>query len=193
MTMTSRMRRLSLAGMLCIGVASSAEAGFITLGARIPITPTSFALPVEVVGVVELSAWEFDLAYDPTDVQIHTLCDPFVDSFCGFLTSYTTEGPFYASGAPFNVLNQGAVLLDGALQQTGVLLAAQGAYGGFPPAPSGDGVIAYVHFLIVGTGDAPITVENPVLTQAAEPASVLLLTAGFAAAIRRRCTTRGRP
>ena len=176
--------------LVCLisGATTSASAATITTGAPIPVAVGRFVVPIEVHGAVELTAWQFDLAYDATDVRIHMLCDPFVDAFCSLLTGPVTEGEFFAGGVPFNLLNPGAVLLDGALEQTGVLQAAQGAYGGFPPAPSGDGVLAYVHFITIGTGDSPITVENPSLTEPAapEPASALLLTTGAALALGRR-------
>jgi hypothetical protein len=50
---------------------------------------------------------------DPTDVQVNTTCDPFSgDSCCSLVTSYVTEGDFFASGAPFSLLNPGFVDLD---------------------------------------------------------------------------------
>jgi hypothetical protein len=160
--------------------AATASAATISLGSAIPLTGTTFALPVEITDAAALTAWQFDLHYDATDVQIDTACDPFVDAYCDFLTGPVSEGEFFSSGAPFNVLNPGIVVLDPAtLMQSGVLLAAQGAYGGFPPAPSGDGVIAYIRF--VGDVTSPITIQNPSTTSSVpEPASVLALGAALA-------------
>ena len=47
--------------------------------------------------------------------------------------------------------------------------------------PPGDGVIAYVRFLIVGTGDSSIDVVDPSVTEnvVPEPATVWLLTIGL--------------
>jgi hypothetical protein len=161
------------------GFAPPASAATIDVGTSIAITPTSFALPLEVTDAAGLAGWEFSLLYDPADVRIDTACDPFSDTYCDFLTGPVTEGPFFSSGVPFNLLNPGAVLLDSTtLEQIGTLLAAQGAYGGPTPPPSGDGVIAYVRFMLLGSGTSPITVTDASVTQVPvpEPQSVLLLT-----------------
>jgi hypothetical protein len=165
---------------LLVGAGGQARAATIALGTRIPITPTEFALPVQIVGANELTGWEFSLLYDPTDVQVDAACDPFVDAFCDLVTLYTTEGDFFAAGAGFNVLNP-----------TGTLLAAAGLYGGPPPAPSGDGILAYVRFLTIGDGESPIQVVNPVVTEASpvpEPSTLLLVALGLPLA--RRCIRR---
>jgi hypothetical protein len=172
--------------------AQAARASTIELGARIPIPlTTAFALPVQIVGANELTGWEFSLLYDPTDVQVDTACVPFVDTYCDFITLYTTEGNFFAAGAGFNVLNPGAVLDDGLGNQTGTLLAAQGLYGGPLPAPSGDGVLAYVRFIVLGEGNSTIRVVDGITTEATpvpEPSTLLLVTLGLPLA--RRCIRR---
>jgi hypothetical protein len=186
---------LAPAVTLVVGTSAAARAATITAGTAIAISPTEFALPIQIAGAVELSAWEFGLSYDPTDVQIDTACDPFADTFCSLTTGFTTEGGFFAAGAPFNLLNPGIVVLDPILlTQIGLLSAVQGAYGGVPPAPSGDGVIAYVRFLIVGTGDSPIDVVDPSVTENVipEPSSVWLVTIGLPLALRRLRRPRGR-
>ena len=183
-----RLSVLAPAVTLVLGSTTGAIAATITTGTPISISPTEFALPIEVVGAVELSVWEFGLSYDPADVQIDVECDPFVDTFCSLTTAFTTEGDFFGAGAPFNLLNPGIVELDPVLlTQIGMLLAVQGAYGGIPPAPSGDGVIAYVRFLRLETGDSPINIIDPSVTEnvVPEPGSVWLLTIGLPFALRR--------
>ena len=55
---------------------------------------------------------QFDLTYDPTDVQVNASCDPFNgDVYCSLLTGPITEGDFFASGAPFNLLVPGFIQL----------------------------------------------------------------------------------
>jgi hypothetical protein len=168
-----------------------ASAATIAVGTSIAITPTSFALPIEVIEAAGLTGWEFSLLYDPADVQIDTTCDPFSDTYCDLFTGPVTEGSFFSSGVPFNVLNPGAVLLDPTtLEQIGTLLAAQGAYGGHTPPPWGDGVIAYVRFILLGSGTSPITITDPSVTQVPEPQSVLLLTTALFLLARRRTSRR---
>src|SRR5262245_56096374 len=96
---------------LCLS-ASSAAATTISVGSRITISPTTFAVPIEIAGASHVFSWEFDLTYDPSDVQVNTACDPFTDTYCSLVTSYTTEGDFFAAGAPFNLLDPGFVDLD---------------------------------------------------------------------------------
>ena len=96
-------------------------------------------------------------------LQVHTACDPFSgDVVLLFFTGPVTEGEFFASGSPFNVLNPGFVgSHPTTLTQTGLLFGVTGAFGGSPPAASGDGVLAYVEFLKVGTGPSDVTLDNP--------------------------------
>jgi len=167
-------------------VAGGARAAIIDVGTAIAITPTTFALPIEVTGAAGLSGWEFNLVFDPAFVQINTACDP-LDPYCSFLTGPVTEGEFFAAGAPFNLLNPGIIVLDpGTFEQTGSLLAAQGAYGGPPPPPSGDGVLAYVNFVRIKPGGPGISVDSPSVIQVPEPASLLLLSTALPLLGRRR-------
>lgn len=155
----------------------------ISVGARIPISATTFALPIQITDAVELIAWSFGLAYDPTDVQINTGCDPFSgDIFCSLLTGPVTEGDFFSAGAPFNLLVPGVIVLDGiTLLQTGVLFGVEGAFGGIPPSPSGNGILAFVEFVVIGSGESIIRVTDPSVTSSAvpEPATLLLMASGL--------------
>lgn len=115
-------------------------------------------------------------------MQINTGCDFSTDSFCSLFTGPVTERNFFASSAPFNLLIPGVIVLDpNALAQTGLLLGVNGAYGGFPPAPSGDGILAYVEFLVIGDGTSPITLQNASVTSSAvpEPGTLVLLMSGL--------------
>jgi hypothetical protein len=169
------------------------SASTISVGTAIPLSPTTFALPIEITDATQLSGWQFDLAYDPSDVQVNTSCDPFSDPYCGFITGPVTEGGFFSSGAPFNLLLPGFIDLDPVTsEQTGFLFAVHGEYGGFPPAPSGDGVLAYVEFITIGTGASPITVQDPSTVEVTEPVSLMLLTTGLSLLRGRRFLTRSR-
>lgn len=73
-------RTLTLLGFVGVAVAccaTRASAATISLGTRIAISPTTFAVPIDIAGAVNVSSWTFDLTYDATDVQVNTSCDPF--------------------------------------------------------------------------------------------------------------------
>src|SRR5262245_15188727 len=143
--------------LLLLCAVREAYAVAITLGTRIELTPTTFALPIEITDAVEVSEWLLDLTYDPNDVQVNVGCDPFAgDVYCSLFTGPVTEGDFFAAGAPFNLLVPGFVELDPiTLAQSGRLFGMHGAYSGFP-APSGNGILAYIQFMRLGAGDSPI-------------------------------------
>jgi len=174
---------LAVAGALLGVGATGASATTISVGSRITISPTTFALPIEISGAVQVSSWQFDLHYDPADVQVNTGCDPFGgDVYCSLLTGPVTEGDFFAAGAPFNVLNPGFVDQDPVtLAQTGLLFGVNGAYGGPPPSPSGNGTLAFVEFTRIGSGDTPIVVDGTAISDATvpEPGTLALLGTGL--------------
>ena len=183
---------LVMAVAVLVGRADRAVASTISFGARIPIDATTFALPIDITGAVSVSSWTFDLTYDPTDVQVNTGCDPFSDAYCSFAAGPVSEGDFFANGAPFNVLTPGFVLLDGLGAQTGQLLGVTDTYAGPPPSPSGDGVLAFVEFTQVGTGDSLIVVNGSATsdTPVPEPGTLVLLTTGLLAPRVRRAFRR---
>jgi hypothetical protein len=185
--MSASVRRLFIYLLTAVIVVSAgatrATASTISLGSRIVISPTTFALPVQITGAIQVSSWEFALTYNPADVQVNTTCDPFSgDIYCSLVTSYATEGDFFAAGAPFNLLLPGFVDLNpSTLAQTGLLFGVTGAYGGPPPAPSGSGTLAFIEFTRLGSGDSPITVKGTAVSDSTvpEPGTLALLATGL--------------
>jgi hypothetical protein len=172
---------------VCTLHAGSASAATIAPGSPIILAPDVLVVPITITDGANVEGWSFDLRYDPLDLQVNAACDPFSgDVYCSLFTGPVTEGDFFATGSPFNLLNPGFIELDATtLAQTGLLFAVNGAYGGFPPGPSGDGVLAYVEFLKVGRGPSDVTVENPSVTEAPEPATLALLATGLLLSPRR--------
>jgi hypothetical protein len=173
-------RVLALLLLFVIGASRQTSAAAIVLGPRIDLSPTTFAVPINIIDGVAVESWQFDLTYDASDVQVNTSCDPFGgDPYCSLLTGPVTEGDFFASGAPFNLLIPGFVDLDPVtFAQTGFLFGANGTFGGFQPLPSGDGTLAYVAFTIVGDGSSDITVEGSVAS-VPEPGTLALFMTGL--------------
>jgi hypothetical protein len=188
---------LALAIVVMLQPARVEAAPVISVGTRIDLSPTVFVVPIEITDGVNVTFWQFDLAYDPTDVQIYTGCDPFSgDPYCDLFNGPIMEGEFFSSLSPFNVFNPGFITLDpNTFDQAGLLLAVNDTFGGALPGPSGNGVLAYVEFLVIGDGSSPITVENPSVTSSAavpEPTTLLLMSGsllllGAATIYRRLC------
>jgi hypothetical protein len=98
---------------LIVGASREASAASIGLGNRIDVTPDLFVVPVTITDGIDVTAWAFDLRYDPLDVQVNLACDPFSgDAYCSLFTGPVTEGDFFATGSPFNVLNRRARFHD---------------------------------------------------------------------------------
>ena len=88
--------RLALAAMVLGLHVTRAAASTISIGAEIPITATIFALPIAISAGIDIVGWQFDLTYDPTDVQVNTACDPLSgDPYCSLITGPVTEGDFF--------------------------------------------------------------------------------------------------
>jgi hypothetical protein len=175
---------LRVVAMLTLFVAVAAHqanAATIVLGARIDLSPTTFAVPVDIVDGIAVQSWQFGLTYDAGDLQINASCDPFSgDPYCSLLTGPVTEGDFFTSGAPFNLLVPGFIDLDPVtFAQTGRLFGVNGAFGGFPPFPSGNGTLAFVEFTILGDGNSDIVVDGSVVTAVPEPGTLAFFTIGL--------------
>ncbi len=78
---------------MCCLHAVGASAATISLGSYIVIAPDVFVVPVTIADGAGVAAWQFDLSYDPLDVQVDTACDPFSGNpYCSLITGPVTEG-----------------------------------------------------------------------------------------------------
>jgi hypothetical protein len=150
-----------------------AAASTISVGAYVP-APV-FTVPIEITDAIDLVTWQFDLAFDPTDLQ----------------ATLVTEGPFTSGNGQFLTL-----FIPGVIDNTaGLISIVAGAYLDLPPGPSGDGVLAYVEFTQLGSGQSAIRVEDPITSEGSrtpvpEPSTMALLTSGLALAGWRHRHTR---
>src|SRR5688572_14070787 len=135
-----------LALLLSFGGMREANAVLIT-GTRIPLTATTFALPVEITDAIELSEWTFDLTYDPTDVLINTACDPFSgDAYCSLLTSPIDVGPGGTTSMPdpglLTLLATALLMLGAAPWLVPSFLSQSGRVIGFSLTPAQESALA---------------------------------------------------
>jgi hypothetical protein len=164
--------------MLC-GAASEATAvPIISVDTTIDLGAGVFVAPIQVADALDLISWQFDLAFDPSAVQIDEGCLQGVDPFCGDLVGPVTEGEFFVSQALFPTL-----FVPGFIDNVGgQLLGVAGFWQDPPPGPSGDGVLAYVRFVTIDDQRNPnLTVTGgstgPVAVP--EPTTLLLLASGL--------------
>ena len=189
---TRALRALLLLAAVCLAaVAPPSRAATIAVGPYTVSTATPFIVPIVVSGAVVLDRFTFDLTFDANAFRIDTGCDPFAaNPFCDLVTGPVTPGTFYtdASSDP-QLFDPGFILLDAMGAQIGRLLAVDGAWQGSGPAPSDDGILAYIQFIATGSRPtAPIAVAGTTPLSVPEPASLLLVTSALVllAAQRRR-------
>lgn len=151
--MTKRMFRAALITVsLLVYAVATAEAETISVGAYTPSTTSFFTVPILITGAADLITWQFSLRFDPTDLQVYDnfILDP----------DPVREGPFTSSGGTHSSLFVPGFIFN----SIGLLDTVAGAYVDLPPGPTGDGVLAYVDFIGLGTGLSPITVEDASVT-----------------------------
>ena len=109
----------------------------------------TFTVPIEISGVSDLVTWQFDLGFDPADVQ----------------ATAVTEGPFTSNSGLYLTL-----FIPGFIDNfSGLISIVAGAYLEVPPGPSGSGVLAYVDFTTIGRGGSTITVRDASVLEGSSP------------------------
>ena len=101
----------------------------------------SFSLDVRISGVVDLFAFQFDLAFDPLILSAGSI----------------TEGPFLPSGGA-------TAFIAGTVDNTaGTITATVDTLIGAIPGVNGSGVVASVDFQALSVGTSPITLSDAIL------------------------------
>ena len=142
--------------LLCASMRQAIATPIISVGSYTPSITTPFVVPILISGAIDLLTFQFDLAFDPADVQVNLNCDPFSDPHCDLPFGPVTEGSFASSGGMFQTF-----FIPGVVDNiTGLLSIVAGAYVDLPPGPSGSGILAFVEFVTTptGTGGSAITV-----------------------------------
>jgi general secretion pathway protein D len=139
----ARLKRLCAAVLLSIALAGIHPAGaqaapiisapFVTVAVG-----DLFTIPISITDAVDLTLWQFDLAFDPAIVQAGAV----------------TEGTFMSDfGATFF----GPGVAD---NSSGLISLVSGSYVGFAPFPSGSGVLAEIEFVALSPGVSPLVFSN---------------------------------
>ncbi len=128
-------------GLLVIWVPTFVEANgvttisapFVTVGVG-----DTFSIPISITDAVDLTSWQFDLAFDPTIVTANSV----------------TEGTFMSAfGA--------TLFIPGVIDNgTGLISLVADSFIDLPPNPSGSGVLADIGFTALATGVSPLTFSN---------------------------------
>src|SRR5215468_3003612 len=103
----------------------------------------TFIIPISIADVTDLTSWQFDLAFNPTIVNVNSV----------------TEGPFMSS---FGLTLFGPGAIDNI---AGLISLVTDSYVDLPPDPSGNGVLANIEFSALAPGVSPLTFSNVFLNE----------------------------
>ena len=174
--------------VLCAGMRQASANGVVISVISAPFVTVSvgdtFTIPISITGAVDLTSWQFDLAFNPAIVKANSI----------------TEGPFLSSsGAATTLFVPGAIDNGG-----GHILGTSDFFADISSPPSGSGVLAKIEFTALVSGALPLTLSNVFLnlsnqgfeignggiTVVPEPTTLTLLIGGLALLGARRLARR---
>jgi len=142
---------LALGALLALaGIPRAAATPTLSVGAAIVTSPGNVTVPISIANTVGLTAFQFDLAFNPTVLQVLG----FDDSTTDFAAAATAGGGFLTGLTGFIDNTDG--LLSGVADSMAGLITGNGL------APGG--VLVDIYFQIVGLGSASLTPSNAFLT-----------------------------
>jgi hypothetical protein len=134
--MTSKLCSV-LIGVLWLLQPQLSQATALTVDSLVVNIADVFHINLNIVDAVDLTSWQFDLAYNPTILQANLVTEG------SFLSSAGTT--FFTPGVIDNT--------------TGLISLVSTSYVDFTP-PSGSGVLASVQFTALSAGLSPLTASN---------------------------------
>ena len=180
-----RAARVALLVVACLVVAALPISAYavptLSAGSATVNVGDTFDVLISITGAVDLTSWQFDLAFNPAIIRANSV----------------TEGPFLSESGTKTTLFSPGVIDNG----TGHITLVTDSFVDLPPGPSGSGVIADISFTALALGISPLTLSNVFLNdldsgfsitngqvtvlgtaRVPEPATLTLLALGLAAA-----------
>ena len=108
----------------------------VTAGTAVVNIGDSFSVPITIADAIELTFWQFNLAYNPAVLSVQSVA----------------EGPFLYS---VGTTSFGAGVDDG----NGLISLVTGSFNDLAP-PSGGGTLAVITFTALANGLSPLTLSN---------------------------------
>lgn len=134
------MRLVSFLFLLFVILVPSVEAVQISAPYQTVGVGDTFIIPISITGATDLTAWQFDLAFNPAIVQANSV----------------DEGTFLSSSGTYQTL-----FSPGFIDNTaGVISLVTDSYVDFSTPPSGSGDLADISFTALAAGVSPLTFAN---------------------------------
>lgn len=125
--------------VLAVGPLPLAAAPTVSAGSATVDIGDTFTIQISIAGAQDLSAWQFDLGFDPSRLAAMSV----------------VEGGCMNSAGGTTLFSGGAVAND-----AGLILGVTGSYVDYPPNPCVDGVLAEIEFTALSNGLTALTLSD---------------------------------